>query len=350
MTLTKKQVLVLGANFDCYGGALYQKDIINELKKLYHIYEATPTTDIFETSEIFSNFLAQIDFKPDYIILNHSWLSDKTNSEISIFTKNPICIRLNCPLAIFLNKEYTNLNEKISYINKSTSINLVFTHFQHVQSLNLNKKTVFVPFAVSRDRIPVHVGKLAHRQNLLHFSGILFNRYTRHSHFRLSAQERIYYCLGNFPLFLKLKYLGKRISWHPLFTSVILNKLINLIPGRKRLSEADYFSALSNSIFVLCPASPLNLISTRLFEAISAGSIPLLETCADIALIDSDMATILSKYEISSVRFDLDRLLDQVGLNIKTLEYDSYLLTKLVRDKHTWSNRISLIDNCLRNL
>lgn len=203
------------------------------------------------------------------------------------------------------------------------------------------KKTKFIPFAVSSGRIKQPSKELRERFFLLHFSGILYNRdVSDYSDIRRRIQRSCFYCLFNFPLLTRPALWLTHISWHPLFYSRLLNYIASLYPRRQRLSEIDYFKTLNNTIFTLCPTSPLNLISTRLFEVMASGSIPLMETTADLELIDVNISKILSNYKIKSVK---NLLADLNRKNIDLLQDHANSLQASVLHNHTWADRAALI-------
>ena len=103
---------------------------------------------------------------------------------------------------IFLNKEYTRLEEKLNAI-KNNKFDLIFTHLHDFEQYNDTLiDSVFLPLACSYENISnMRFRKLEERKYDLFFSGILQNWEHKHtqSDLRKKIQYELFYCINDFP-------------------------------------------------------------------------------------------------------------------------------------------------------
>ena len=110
----------------------------------------------------------------------------------------------------------------------------------------------------------------------------------------------------------------------------------------KRLSQLEYFKTLSDSKCVLHTASPLGIISTRVFETLGSGSIGLFS-------FDSQADVIFKNKEHYISFKSFKEFIDNVNA-IKNSDIDSDFQKiadsgrLLVESQHTWKNRVSFFN------
>ena len=341
------KIIILGPDYKDYAAASYQYEFINELKNKSDKYFHYSKTDHIEIKLL----IAKAKFIPDIVFYNHGWLSDNPNITLSTYTKL-IGSWPNSHIKhiIFLNKEYTNLNEKLEEIRRY-KFDLIFTHLHNFPSFNkTNIKSVFLPLAcsnknISRDRII----KLKDRKYDLFFSGILqnWNFKESQSDLRKKIQRELFYCISDFPVVKKLKYKNLKIYWKPFYKNRIKNILSNFLHG-KRLNQIDYFNKLANAKCVLHTSSPIGIISTRIFEALGSGSIGLFSNKSNADVIFRDNIHFLNFSTIN----DLIEKIYSVKSSINFSSYQDIADNgrECVEKYHTWKNRVSIFNDELSKL
>ena len=149
----------------------------------------------------------------------------------------------------------------------------------------------------------------------------------------------MFYCIFDFPLIKKYKYKNLKIYWKPFYKNRIKNYLSNLFHG-KRLSQRDYFNILSESKCVLHTASPLGIISTRVFEALGSGAIGIFSQSSNADHIFKENTHYLS---FNSINDFINKV-----YAVKQCKEDSKFQKiadsgrKYVEDNHTWRNRVAI--------
>jgi hypothetical protein len=338
-------VIVLGPSYKKYLSASYQYAFEKELKLISsNFFHYSNSGDI--RTEYIEN---KAGFIPDLIFYNHGWLSDdplkepiKFGNIIGSWTNK------NIKHILMLNKEYSRLNEKIEEIN-NFNFDMVFTHLHNCQKLTrTNKKIIFMPLAYSlQESSESRFRKLNERKYDLFFSGILqnWNFKDKQSNIRKKIQQEIFYTIFDIPFVKKFKYRNFRIYWKPFYKSSIKNKISNILHG-KRLNQNNYHEKLAESKFVLHTASPMGIISTRIFEALGSGAIGLFSK-------DSE-ASFLFKKNIDFIEFnDIKDLIAKLSKTQKISERDE--LQKIAskgrvnaEENHTWSKRAKFFLNNIK--
>ncbi len=340
-------VIVLGPSYEKYLSASYQYSFEKELKilsnKFFHYSkDGDSSTQLIEK---------KAGFIPDLIFYNHGWLSDDPLKK-SIRYSNIIGSWSNKSLkhVLMLNKEYSRLKEKLEEIN-NFKFDIVFSHLHSFEKINnTNKKITFLPLAYSlKDSSEIRLQKLEKRSYDLFFSGILqnWNFKSAQSDIRIKIQSELFYTFFNIPFAKKLKYKHLKIYWKPFYKNSIKNRISNLLHG-KRLNQNDYFKKLEDSKFVLHTASPMGIISTRIFEALGSGAIGIFSNDCEAGFLFKknidfvefngikDLIKKLSKYKGGQRKNELQKIALKGRINVE--------------ENHTWRNRakffLNKIENC----
>lgn len=332
-------VIVVGPNYKNYKSASYQYEFMNALKEKSRNYFHYSNFKDIEMNDLFK----MAKFIPDIIYYNHGWLlDDPALGEIRYSNIKNSFLNKKVKHVLFLNKEYTRLDEKIKEI-KRYKFDLIFTHLHDLDSRNsASIPAKFLPLACSYKNISKsRKKKLKDRKYDLFFSGILQNWNFRKSQpdLRKKIQFELFYCFFDFPILKKFKYKDLNIYWKPFYKSRIKNLLSNLLHS-KRLSQKDYFNTLANSKCVLHTSSPLGIISTRVFETLGSGAIGLFSKNSN--------ANIIFQNNIDYVAFDsIKDLIKKVYLVKNTFGKSKYQKIadsgrKQVEKKHTWKNRVEI--------
>ena len=332
-------VIVVGPDYKNYKSASYQYEFMNALKenaKNYFHYSNNKEIEIKDLLKIAK-------FIPDMIFYNHGWLLDDPSlMEIRYSNIKNKYLNKNIKHILFLNKEYSRLDEKLKEI-KRYKFDFIFTHLHNFDSKNYLKiPSRFLPLACSYENMSdFRNKKLKDRKYDLFFSGILQNWNFRKSQpdLRKKIQLELFYCLFDFPILKKYKYRDLNIYWKPFYKNRIKDLLSNLLHN-KRFSQKDYFNNLTNSKCVLHTSSPLGIISTRVFEALGSGAVGLFSSNSN--------ANIIFKNDIDYVTFySIKDLINKVYLVKNSSEKSKFQNIadsgrKNVEENHTWKNRVEI--------
>ena len=333
------KIITVGPSYENYKSASYQYEFMNALKDIsinYFHYSDTKELTI-------DNLCKKANFIPELIFYNHGWLADNPDlKKIKYTNLKDHFSNKKIKHVLFLNKEYTRLEEKLKEI-KRYKFDLIFTHFHEFESLNNSSiSPVFLPFAYNQKEMSNNRKKhLKDRKYDLYFSGILqnWNHKNLQSDLRKRIQLELFYTVFDFPLFKRYKYKNLNIYWKPFYKNKFKNCLSDLLHG-KRLRQTEYFNALTNSKCVLSTGSPLGIINNRLFEALGSGAIGLFS--------QSSNADFIFKENIDYLGFNsLKDFINKV-YSVKESKRNSKFQKiansgrKNVEKNHTWHNRVAI--------
>ena len=346
LEILNMKIIVIGPDYEKYNAASYQYEFMNSLKEIsekYFHYSENNKIDL-------DDLCIKSKFTPDVIFFNHGWLHD--NPSYKSITYGIISKKLSnkkIKQVIFLNKEYTRLNEKLNEI-KHYKFDLIFSHLHDFYKLNNTSiDSKFLPLACSYANICQEKNKkLENRKYDLFFSGILqnWNFKNKQNDLRKQIQFELFYCFFDFPVFKKFKYWNLIIYWKPFYKNRFKNIFSDLLHG-KRLSQKDYFKILSNSKCVLHTSSPIGIISTRVFEALGSGAIGMFSSDSNADVIFEDGTHFLSFFSIKNLIYNLYLVKNSKG-NSK-FQKIANSGRELVEKKHTWRNRVAFfIDEVLK--
>ena len=339
-------IIYLGPSYEKYLSASYQYAFEKELQFISNNFFSYSKSGNISAESIEN----KAGFIPDLIFYNHGWLCDDPLKK-SITYANILgsWTNKNIKHILMLNKEYSKLKEKIEEIN-NYNFDIVFTHLHNCQQLdNANKKVIFMPLAYSpQETSESRLRELKDRKYDLFFSGILqnWNFKDKQSDIRKKIQKELFYTLFDIPFKKKFKYRNYKIYWKPFYKSSIKNKISTLLHG-KRLNQKSYYKKLADSKFVLHTASPMGIISTRVFEALGAGAIGLFSK-------DSE-AGFLFKKNIDFIEFNgIENLISKLSKTKDISQIDK--LQKIaskgrlnVERNHTWSKRAKFFLDNIKN-
>lgn len=329
------KIVVIGPSYEYYNAASYQHEFMEALKDISDYYYH------YQGNEITIKRLIYLSkFKPDIILYNHGWLSDNGKLKDIKYTKVKGPRDKDIKNIVFLNKEYVLLAKKLNEIKKF-KFDLILTHLHSFERFNnTGIKSLFLPLAFSsRYMSRKSHKKLSLRKYDLYFSGILQNWDSKKSQgdLRKKIQKELFHCIYDFPFFKKSKYRSLKIYWKPFYRNRIKNMLSNFLHG-KRMNQEDYFNTLADSKCVLHTASPIGIISTRVFEALGSGALGLFSEDSNANVIFEDKVHFLSFTKVD----DLIKKIYQVK-NTSKLSLFQKIADQgrvYIENEHDWKNRV----------
>ena len=257
-----------------YSAAFYQQDFLDQLSRQAECRFYGRGYSGFDSSANLPAVIKELNFQPDLVLLGHSFLNDNPN--LPLVTMPSIDLAgTDIPVVAMLNKEYTRLEEKVSYLNEIAT-HLVLTHHHNLEALgvSLNSPSLFVPFAVDPLRFPR--GNV-NRPYDLGFTGLLQNRGNRalQPDTRIQIMKLLHYTVFGYPLGLRKPYRDLDIVWRSWTGNYLLDQAARYLTSGGKLPNLDYPAALRSARVWLNTPSPLGLVSTRYFECMASGSIVL---------------------------------------------------------------------------
>jgi len=264
-------IIYFSADMSKYNAALYQQDVIDEFRKQHEVFFYGPGFPLYNKNDTVSDVISKSSFNTvDLICIGHAWLSDSPDvCEIDPHPKINFS-KLSILKAMILNKEYTNLEKKLSYIVRN-KIDIVFTHHHNVNYFmsRTGVRFIFWPFAVNH-RCFEHISQ--DKEYDIFFSGILRNPNfpQTQSNIRVRIQNKLFYSPGGVRLFIRPKYREYKIFWRVYTGSKLERLLRRYLFNERRLPKMKYFEILSKSKICINTLSPLDLISTRYYESMAA--------------------------------------------------------------------------------
>lgn len=332
------RILYITKNIYDYELAFYQQDVLDQLKAVHDVETYGPGFDGYDENDTIGDILSKLGEPPDLICIGHQWLRHLPWNEVDPHPKLDLT-ETEIPSAMILNKEYTNFEDKISYI-EDNDIPLVFTHHHNADEWTdkYSAKFVFWPFAVDPGKFH-DFGE--DKKYDLAFSGILRNprSHVSQTDIRIRIQQKLYYSIGELKLALRSRYRKYDIFWRAKPTSRIYRFLNSLIHRESRLSDEDYRKLYNRSKLTLNTLSPIKLVGTRYYEAMASKS---LAFCQE--------SEIYSKYNLFEpgehcVTFsdDLADFGDKLEYYISNDEEREKIAKQghqHVMENHTWEDRI----------
>ena len=168
------KLLLLLQNYEKYLCGYYHQDWVNALKKRHSCYlwgkgysNYDKKMEINEVINLATKSIGSIDF----VFIMSSW--SEVNSDDSFNPEPAIDLReIEIPKIFFLNKEYKQLESKVSYIKKN-KINLVISVLENLKERFDFTEFIHLPFAVSIDRVETLLRKKIFINMILHLQ-VLF--------------------------------------------------------------------------------------------------------------------------------------------------------------------------------
>ncbi len=333
-SLPRFKMIYLSKNMAGYTGAHYQQDVIEEMDRQHEVFFYGPGFPLYDPEDEIEDVISKAPFsKPDLICVGHSWLGDDLAKGIHIHQDLNLQ-NTQIPKAIFLNKEYVLLKEKIGFINENR-IEFVFSHHHRIREFTKDFKfqSIFLPFAADPERFRDQ--KLPKDYDLV-FTGMIINGEHPMQPFRLMVQKKLFNSLGEIRFSPKRKYRNMRFFWQSVPSTPNLKKLNSIIHKEKWLNNTQYSELLNRSRVCLNSPSTLDIISPRYFECMMSKCLVLCQKS------EANEGIFLNGHNCLTVRSDLSNFDDQLRIALddaqsSTIIEQAYLES---RQMHTWKNRI----------
>ena len=251
----------------------------------------------------------------------------------------------NIPKVMFLNKEYTVLDEKLEFIKKE-KIDFVFTH-HHDVNLYQEKTGVkfeFWPFAMNQ-KLFFDYG-LPKRYDFT-FTGLLRNPYypETQNDIRIRVQNELFRTLGEFRLSKRNKYRKYNIFWQARPTNSLVARISHVVHREVFLPFSEYSKHLNRSRVCLNALSPASLISPRYFESMASKC---LVFCQESNLYDGLFE---EGTHYISFKEDLSDFSEKLLYYLENDAERSKITDRAyshVREHHTWEKRVKQFNDSLK--
>jgi hypothetical protein len=268
-------ILYLSPDMSRYQGAMYQRDVMQELARQARVTFYGPGFANFNAEDTLTQVLARCDARPDWVIVGHAWLADAPGAPIRRWS--PLSLADSpVPVALILNKEYTNLDAKLEFA-KRDRIGVCFSHHHDIDTLAANTgiDAVFWPFGFSPDRFWFDPGA---KRTDIGFSGVLQNPTPGfQSDLRARVMNVLFECEGELPLRPRAPWAHRRIEWNALPRNPQSAALAETRGVYKRLDDDAYGALVRRCRAIVCTRSPADLVSPRIFESAASGTIVVAE-------------------------------------------------------------------------
>ncbi|MEX1013847.1 MAG: glycosyltransferase [Candidatus Paceibacterota bacterium] len=331
-----------------YKSAMYQNDVIQELERQANVVFYGPGFDLYNISDSINNILSKISFVPDWIIVGHSWLVDSPNDNVDPHPNLELgsCI---IPKAMILNKEYTNLNQKLEWI-RNNNFSVIFTHHHDVDSYqkSTNTNVVFWPFAFNKKIVKPSKSVDSMKNIDFSFSGILQNQLksAKQPDTRIKVMRKLFNCFGDIPVSKKNNYKNLNIFWNSLPRTNLQRKVAKLFGTYKYLESEDYFTMQKKSKIYLNTLSPVGLVSPRMAECMACRA---LVFCEESELYKN----IFPKDCFVTFKSDLSDFDEKLFYYINNHDEREKIIKKAFREainNHNWEKRVSQLLKILRKI
>ena len=327
-----------------YRSASYQYEVMNELSKQAQVYFYGPGFEGYDLKDSIDEVLMKTTFEIDCIILGHSWLNDKDGGKVD---PHPLLnlSSTNIPKIVILNKEYTNLDAKLTFI-RNNHFNIGFTHHHDIKKYTepTNIEFNFWPFAFDAEKFDA----TSKEKNVdIGFSGVLqnLNKNADQSDIRVKIMNLFFHTLYDVPLAKKQSFKNIKIFWN----SIPRNnsgRLLNKILGKHRfLDSKSYVETLCQTKIYINTLSPMGLISPRFFESMASRALVLCEESSLYSNIFPRDVYITFKNDLS----DFEELVNSILTNKKKQNKVVDKAYELVYTDHTWEKRVSSLLNIIQN-
>lgn len=331
-------ILYLTENISDYGSAFYQQDVLEHLQRKHTVMTYGPKYSNYDSTDDLDNILSKCALTPDLICIGHKWLRDDPTQRVDPHPRLDLS-DTDIPTAMILNKEYTNFEEKIKYIERN-QIPLVFTHHHYADqwSDRFHAKFVFWPFAVNDSRFKDYGEEKTYD---LSFSGLLRNPNpdVPQTDLRIRVQDELFHTIGDLKLFLRSEYNDYNIFWRVKTTSYVSRALYKLLHRESRLPEEEYKRLYNKSKLTLNTLSPVNLVGTRYYEAMASNSLAFCQESSiytEYDLFEPGEHCVTFKQDLS----DFQEKLEYYTKHNDKREQIAQNGHAHVMNNHTWSNRI----------
>ena len=318
--------------------ATIQQDVMDELARIADVYFYGPGFPDYNINDDIYEIIAKSSFKPDIIVLGHTWLTD--NERKNLDPHPALALReISIPKFGIINKEYVSLGRKLEYY-KDNYFDLVFSHHHEVDKYS--KATgipfIFWPFGVNRQVFNAHNTYLDRGYDLA-FSGRLQNpnEYAEQSDIRVRLQSELFYTIKDIPIKKRRKYSKYNIYWSGLPRRKFYIKTAYLLRKYRHLSLDDYQRLQFKTKIYINTLSPIGLVSTRYFENMASKCLVLCEESDIYKKIFNTDYVVQFKPDLSDFYEKYSYYIQHESKREKLVE----LAYEEVMAKHTWERRIA---------
>lgn len=307
-----------------YLAALYQNDFLRSLRKYAEV-------DLVSSSEQLRTLERERDY--DIYFFGHQWL-DEEGLPLFELEQRPTG---ESKIVFFLNKEYANLENKLSYVAQIHP-DLLLTHHHNLQSLtqkSIEAPIMWVPFAADPELFRPSNSPSKYD---LSFSGVLRNPTYPSSQMddRERIQKILFHGLGYKAIRPRKEFSGLRLYWRPT-TGQVSTDIWNRFALRNwRQSSDDYAARLSVSKTTLNTLSPLGLISTRFFESALSKSLILTPNITELHGLFEDSHIL--RFNVATR--GLLEALEFATSDSKEARFMAESTFDFARKHHTWDMRV----------
>jgi spore maturation protein CgeB len=331
------KIIYLSPNMENYTGAFYQQDVIAEIKNQGECYLYGQNFSQYNPKDNIFDVIAKSGFRPDLIIIGHTWLDDAIKNNLEIHP-NLSLSKCNTKKLFILNKEYSRLNEKLQWA-KHSNVDVIYTHHHLAESYQERTgiKTVFWPFAVN----PKRIKKNGKKEIDVAFSGILQNTNFMNiqSELRIKIFKKIYFSLFDIKIAKKNRFKNLNIVFNALPRKSFTRKIAIKLGQYRRYDEEEYFNLMAKTKIYINTLSPLGLVGTRYYENMASKALVFCEESDVYSKIFMDGTYITFKADLSDFEEKLSFLLE----NPQEVSIITERAYEHVMKKHTWRNRIKVL-------
>lgn len=330
------KIIYLSKNMSDYKAAMYQNDMMEEFRKHAEVIFYGPGFKNFDPKEKIKITINKFG-DADLLIVGHAWLLDKPGSTVDPYPD--LCLQ-DCPIpkVIILNKEYTNLNEKLNWIKKNNFL-CGFSHHHNIDfyEKKSNVSFKFIPFAFNENLFAKTNEKI--KDIDFSFCGLLKNDYhnSEYTDARILTMKRLFHCIDDIPVLKKAKYKNYTFFWNAIPRKVFVRKIATLTKKYYRLSNRDYASLQMRSRAFLNTLSPLGLVGPRFFENIASKTLVFCEESNNVKNIFPSECFISFKSDFSDFDEKFEMAISDSVERSKIIEsaFD------LAFTQHTWKFRVN---------
>lgn len=339
------RILYLSRDMYTYIGAMYQRDVMDELARQTDVSFYGPGFPNYDKADTLKNVINKRGGNFDAVVLGHAWLSDREGTDVDPHPGMD-WQSVGLPKAVILNKEYVNLDAKLDFIRRS-GFDIGFTHHHDVEVYTEATSTPFVfwPFAFDERR---YGGAIPEKKLDFSFSGILQNQnpHANQSDTRVRIMNRFFHCVGDVPLLKRRRYLQYSILWNAIPRSRWQARLAGLLGRYRFMPEQEYRDMQAKSRIYLNTLSPAGLVSPRLFENMAIQALVFCEDAPNYSRIFPEDCYITFRSDMSDFE---DKLLYYLNNEEARLKVVKRAHTE-AWSNHTWRMRVEQLLEKLRRI
>ena len=336
------KIIYLSKNMNNYKGAFYQRDMMEEFSRCADVIFYGPGFEGFDPTENIKKTVVRLG-GADLIIVGHAWLADTPGLPPDPYPK--LCLE-ECPIpkVMMLNKEYTNLEEKLEWICKK---NFLYGFSHHHNVSYFTKKT----------KIPFKFMPLAFNANLFNkpnqinkdidfaFCGLLKNNLdnTGQTDSRIITMKKLFHCLGDIPVMKKTRYEKYKLYWNAIPRNIFMRQAAILLNKYHFLSTKEYVKLQHRSRTFLNTLSPLGLISTRFFENMASQTLVFCEESKNVKRVFPSECYMSFKTDFSDFEERFEVATSDSNERSKIIQ----IAFEIAHTHHTWKVRVNSMMNII---